>query len=323
MKFRIVSMMVVVCLLIAGVQANAQIKSLLKEKAKDALSKQLKRGEEEKQQKQETEQKDQTQQVQQEQQNDNQSSGNNAMNAMMQQKMMGMMGFNNVKYDIRYDFTSSMEMEVEATDSTGEKTDKMLYTTYFDKSSRSFAMEFEPKDQQSGKKEKSLMVFDYKNWVMLILSAKGNEKSGIAMQIAKDSAIEAQQKQGAQEVQKQEDLSSSNIYYKATGRTKTIAGYNCKEYVYESTEGKVEVWGTNDLAVDYSNAYGQMGGMNYLTTGGTTYGLGSIFETHYSDKNSKARSDMIVKDIKNSNPKTIDLMGYQIIGMGGGQNQQK
>jgi len=324
MKSRIIGIFIIAALVLNGGQASAQIKSLIKDKAKNALIKGLKRGEEDKKQEQQQEQPQKEQQEQQEQQqNNNQGSGNNAMNSFMQQKMMSAMGFNNVKYDIRYDYTSSMDMEINSTDSLGNKADPVLYSTYFDKNSRSFAMEFDSKDQGSGQKQRSLMVFDYKNWAMLILSQKGNEKSGVAMQIARDSVLEAKQKQGPEaDQQKPEDLSSSNMYYKATGRTKTIAGYNCKEYVYETTEGKIEVWATNDVTYDYSEAYGHMGGMNYFATGGTTYGLGSVLETHYSDKHSKATSDMVTKDIKSSNPKSIDLMGYQIIGMGGTPGQK-
>lgn len=318
MKARIIVLMLVAGMLVVGNQASAQIKSLLKDKAKNALVKGLKRGNEDEQKQKEAEQPQQQQQQPEQQQNSNQGSGNNAMNSFMQQKMMSAMGFNNVKYDIRYDFTSSMDMEINSTDSVGTKADPVLYSTYFDKNSRSFAMEFDSKDKNSNQKQRSLMVFDYKNWAMLILAQKGNEKSGIAMQIAKDSVLEAKQKQGPEAAQqKPEDLSNANMYYKATGRTKTIAGYNCKEYVYETTEGKVEVWGTNDVVYDYSQAYGQMGGMSYFATGGTTYGLGTVLETHYSDKHTKATSDMVTKDIKLSNPKSIDLMGYQIIGMGG------
>ena len=40
-------------------------------------------------------------------------------------------------------------------------------------------------------------------------------------------------------------------------------------------------------------------------------------------KNSKERSDMAVIEIKPSNPKSFNLAGYQIIGMGGQGQQPK
>lgn len=320
MKSKIIAFMLVAGLFIGVNQASAQIGSFLKDKAKNALNKGLKRGNETEQNQKDTVQ---TQQPKEQQQTQSQSNSNPA-NSFMQRKMMGMMGLNNVKYEMNYDFTSSMSMEMQATDSLGKKSDKVLYTTYFDKNSKSFAMEFEGVDKQSGKKQNSLMIFDYKNWAMLILGDKGNnEKSGIAMQMAKDSSIEAQQNKPVSETQTHQDLSSANMYYKATGRTKTIAGYSCKEYVYENTEGKGEIWATNDVVFDYSTAYGHMGGMQTLASGGMGYGLGMMMEMHFKDLHSKAQSDLVVTDIKPSNPKSLNLAGYQIIGMGGQPEQGK
>jgi len=317
MKARIIVLMLVVGFLFSGNQTSAQLNSFLKDKAKEALNKGTKKEVKNEPKKKETEQTEETQQQK-------QQTPTNPVGGIMQRKMMGMMGLNNVKYDMNYNFTSSMSMEMQSTDSVGKKSEKVLYTTFFDKNSKSFAMEFEAPDKESGKKQKSLMIFDYKNWAMLILADKGTDKSGIAMQMAKDSAIEAQQNQPNQETkQTPQDLSSANMYYKATGRTKTIAGYSCKEYVYETIDAKGEQWATNDVAFDYSSAYGHMGGMQTIATGGTAYGLGMVMEMHYSDKHSQAKSDMTVTDIKPSNPKAINLTGYQIIGMGGPQAKEK
>jgi len=310
MKARIIVLMLVAGLLMNGNQASAQLKSFLKDKALDAVAKAKKKDETKTEPK-----KNETTQTQQQPQQ-------NPVNNALQKKMMGMMGMNNVKYETIYNFTSSMTMEMQGTDSLGKQSDKVLYTTYFDKNSKSFAMEFKGTGKQSGQNDETLMIFDYKNWAMIMVGDKGDgKKSGMAFAMAKDSTIEVQQKQQTQEAPK--DLSSANMYYKATGRSKSIAGYSCKEYIYENTEGKGEVWATNDVVFDYSKAYGQMGGMNAFATGGTTYGLGTVMEMHFTDKHSKAKSDMVVTDIKPSNPKALNLAGYQIIGMGGQPGQGK
>lgn len=308
MKARIIGLMLVAGILISGNPASAQFKDLLNKGANSVLDKKLKKDEEERKKKDAEKKKaeGQTQTGNQTQQSNSNPAGN-----FMQKKMMGMMGMKDVKHENVYAFTSSMSMEMQSTDSLGKKSEKVLYTTSFDKNSRNFAMEFEGKDKESGQKQNSLMIFDYKNWAMLILGDKNGSKSGMAMEMAKDSV----QKQPTQETKKQ-DLSNYNTYYKATGRTKTIAGYSCKEYLYENPEAKSEIWATNDVAFDYSSAYGHMGGMQTLATGGTTYGLGMVMEMHTYDKHSKAQSDLTVVDIKPSNPKSIDLTGYQIIGMG-------
>lgn len=323
MKARFIGLMLVGGILISANPASAQFKDLLNKGVNKALDSKLKKEEEERKKKDAEQKKAQGQQ---QNQSGNQSQGNsNPAGNFMQKKMMGMMGMKDVKHETVYTFTSSMTMEMQSTDSLGKKSEKVLYTTFFDKNSRSFAMEFETTDKETKQKQQSQFIYDYKNWAMLILGGKSGEKSGIAMEIPKDSTIEAQQKQGNQPNQEQvkKDYNDYVSNYKATGRSKTIAGYNCSEYVYENNEGRSEVWVTKDVVFDYSKAYGQMG-VTGLTYSGAGYGFGTAMEWHFIDKDSKARSDMSVVDIKPSNPKSFDLTGYQIIGMGGqGQQQQK
>lgn len=322
MKARFIGLILVGGILFSASPASAQLKDLLNKGVNKALDSKLKKEEEERKKKDAEKKKAQEQQNQ---GGTTQSQGNtNPAGNFMQKKMMGMMGMKDVKHETVYNFTSSMTMEMQSTDSLGKKSEKMLYSTFFDKNSRSFAMEFETTDPESKQKQQSQFIYDYKNWAMLILGGKSGEKSGIAMEIPKDSTIEAQQKQGnTQSTEKtKKDYNDYVSNYKATGRTKSIAGYNCSEYVYENPEGRSEMWVTKDVVLDYSSAYGNMGVTGYAAGG--TYGLGTTLEWHFIKKNSKARSDMTVTEIKPSNPKSFNLAGYQIIGMGGqGQQQQK
>lgn len=320
MKARIIGLMLVSGILFSLNPASAQLKDLLNKGVNSALDKKKKQEEEERKKKDAEKKKAQGQN----QTGDQGQSNSNPAGNLMQKKMMGMMGMKDVKHETVYNFTSSMTMEMQSTDSLGKKSEKVLYTTFFDKNSRSFAMEFESTEQESKQKQQSQFIYDYKNWAMLMLGGKSGEKSGIAMEIPKDSTIEAQQKQGTQQNQQQtkKDYNNYMSNYKATGKTKTIAGYSCKEYVYENPEGRSEVWVTKDVVFDYSSAYGQMG-VTSIAAGGATHGLGSAMEWHFIDKDSKARSDMAVVDIKASNPKSFNLEGYQIIGMGGQGQQPK
>lgn len=315
MSKRVIAIIVAI-MVISATESKAQIGSFIKDKAQKAVVKGLKNNNNEK-----IEEEQQEQQPKQEQKSQKQT---DPANNFMQQKMMGMMGFNNVKYDLNYNYTSSMKMDIESVDSASTEVNKGTYTTYFDKNSKNFAMEFESVDKESGQSQKSLMIFDYKNLAMLILSEKDGEKSGMAMPIDSSQAqtgtdAETQQTETAE----QEDLSNYNMYYKATGRTKNIAGYNCKEYTYENPEGKAEIWATNDIKYDYSNAYGQMGGLQALATGGAgAYLMGTVLEMHFKDSDSNARSDLFVKEINTNTSKSFNISDYQIIGIGGDKTKQ-
>ena len=305
---------ILIAIAIIGItESNAQIGGFLKDKAQKAVAKGLKRGDDE----QKTEQQQEEQKPEQKQQTQRQEQPNPAGN-FMQKKMMEKMGFNNVKYDLAYSYTSSMKMDIETLDSASTEVNKATYTSYFDKNSKNFAMEFEAVDKESGQMQKSLMIFDYKNMSMLILSEKDGKKSGMAMVIPSDSTQAANETEQSAEATKQEDLSAYNTYYKATGRSKNIAGYNCKEYAYENPEGRVELWSTNDFKYDYSTAYGQMNGFQALATAGTGgYLLGTVMEMHFKDSDSQARSDLFVKEINPSTTKSFNIADYQIIGFGG------
>lgn len=316
---------ILAAIMVIGVaESKAQIGSFLKEKAQKAVSKSVedKKAEQQKEEQQKQEQQQQEKQTEQKQKPQQQS---NPANSFMQKKMMGMMGFNNVKYDLAYSYTSNLKMDMESVDSASTEVNKVAYTSYFDKNSKNFAMEFETVDKESGEKVKSLMIFDYKNMAMLILSDKNGEKSGIAMEIPKDSI---QQNTTAEEASaepvKQEDLADYNMYYKPTGRSKKIAGFGCKEYAYENPEGRVEIWATNDFKYDYSSAYGQMGGFQALSTAGFGgYLLGTVLEMHFKDSNSNARSDLFVREINPNVSKQFSIADYQIIGIGGEKGNGK
>lgn len=306
---------ILIAVLIFGVsESSAQIGGFLKDKAQKSVVKGLKRGEEEKK----VEQQQEEQKVEQKEQTQHQAQPNPAGN-FMQKKMMGMMGMNNVKYDLAYNYTSSLKMDIETVDSASTEVNKGTYTSYFDKNSKNFAMEFEGIDKESGQKQKSLMIFDYKNMSMLILTEKDGQKSGIAMVIPPDSSSQANaESEKPTEVETTEDLSAYNMYYKPTGRSKSVAGFSCKEFAYENPEGRVELWATNDVKYDYTNAYGQMNGFQALATAGFGgYLLGTVMEMHFKDSNSSARSDLFVKEINPTTNKTFSIADYQIIGFGG------
>lgn len=282
---------------------TAQIKGLLRDKAVDAISKGTKRGEEKKEEPQSESQPE-------EQPQKPSKSGPN----FMERKMMGAMGLNNVKYEPQYDFSSSMMMEIETVDSLENK-DKVLYSTYFNPTDKSYALVFDAIDRESGQKQKSTIIFDTKNWAMLILGEKDGEKSGIAMAIAPDSSLITTQETETSQEEVPEDI--VHPWYTATGKSKTILGFTCKEYTYMNPEGSVDLWVTKDQKLNFSNAYSYMNGFQALASGGWAYGMGMVMEMVFHDTNSPASTHMQIKEILPNSAKKLDISSYNVIGMGG------
>ncbi len=282
--------------------AEAQLKGLLRNKAIEAI-----RGKEE--------EKEQEQQSQQSEPARPKKKGPN----FMERKMMQAMGLNNVAYDQNYSFTSSMVMDIVTIDSVSNK-DNMRYTTLFSPEDKNFALIFEKANPETGKPEKGTMIFDMKNYAMLILSEENGERSGMAMAMPRDSADVQNEPMDIAAEEVNEEYSEDLVHpmYVPTGKSKSIAGYKCDEYVYKNEEGTINLWITKDSKVNLSKAYGQMQGFQALASGGWAYGMGTVMEMMFND-NSGASTQMLVKDVLSDSPRSLDLSNYQIIGVGGGE----
>ena len=303
----IVRLFIAAAIVLGPTFASAQVKGLLRNKALKTISKKIE-GEEETQQ--ETQPENQQETVEPSPQRT--SSKPN----FMERKMMSAMGLNNVKYDQQYDFSSSMLMEIEVVDSLKNK-ENVLYTTYFNPKDKSYALVFDGVDRETGKKQKSTIIFDTKNWAMLILGDDGYERNGMALSVPPDSAAMAQENDETIEEYNSEEV--IHPWYSPTGKSKTIAGFNCKEYTYMNPEGSVNLWVTNDSKLNFSNAYSYMNGFQALASGGWAYGMGMVMEMVFKDANSDASTHMVVKEILPESFKKLDISGYNIIGMGGQQ----
>jgi predicted metallopeptidase len=66
-----------------------------------------------------------------------------------------------------------------------------------------------------------------------------------------------------------------------------------------------------------SKAYGQMYGLQGLAAAGLGFGNGMIMEMISEDNFSGAKIIMNVREIVSNNSKSLDVSGYQIVGMGG------
>jgi hypothetical protein len=281
--------------------ADAQLKRLLKEKAIEAL-----KGNKQEESTTQTEEQEQSQPQKPKQTGPN----------FLERRMMQAMGLNNVKYEPRYSFSSSLVMDIENIDSL-QNSDKMLYTTYFDPDSKSYAMVFDEVNKESGQKQQATIIFDMINQSMLILSVENGERSGVAISFAGDSIPENEAALDQLEEEEPIDEVYINPIYQPTGKTKTIAGLPCEEYKYENTEGRVTLWASKKSPIDMSKAYGQMYGMQGLAAAGLGFGNGMIMEMVSEDFYSGAKTIMNVREMLSNTNKSLDVSGYQIVGMSG------
>lgn len=247
------------------------------------------------------------------------NSQTNQSEALLQQQMMGMLGFGNVDYDMSYNFTSSVSLEIESFELEANENNKMIYNSYFDRNSKNVAAEFALFDKDRQATVTTRLIFDYKNKAMVMLTDDGNEKNGFAIGMSGDfDAMEYAESEDHTVYDDFDDNTDLDLIYKPTGRQKKILGYTCKEYVYEHPEGKIELWATKDLKYNYSQAFQQMGALQMMATGLGGFHWGTVLEMRVKDNESSHYSNLLVKEINQNKHISLDLSGYQMVGMSDG-----
>jgi hypothetical protein len=210
-----------------------------------------------------------------------------------------------VNLDLSYNYKGFILMDIQNFDEKGKQEQQTSYSTYFNDSEQTFAMEFvEPG------KGTSIMIFDGERQEMIILSGDGSEKTGLITPLGYNPSTYDSSADSIPQ-----DQVWQNPNYKKTGKKKTIAGYSCEEYIYEDEESELIMWVTNDLPADL---YARMFSLSaFSTMGHTGFGQGFTMEWDMKNKESKERSLMTVKEVNKNKQTTINTKGYQLYKMGG------
>lgn len=214
-----------------------------------------------------------------------------------------------LKYSDEYKFTGRLVMEME-TFSDDKSNGKLLYTIFYTEVSPTSAIEMKSLDGES-KDEAMIFVFDAENQCLLMLTEAEGSKSGIISSTSGgvDTTAVAEPVTAAQPA----DTEHMGMY-KKTGRSKTIAGYKCDEYVATDTENEIEtaMWYTRDLKLKVNRQGMATAGVPFYYGGGAYYGGGYMMEMETKEKG-KITSTMVTREVNNSVNKSIDAKNYELM----------
>ncbi len=208
----------------------------------------------------------------------------------------------NVDYESDYDFDAYIRMEVSDYNEKGKLKDKMIYDSYINSEAVGYAMVFSDKDSRS------TIIFDDKNSSMLILSDNDGEKTGFAMGIDKEALSE-----DAEEYAEEPDTKPYDAY--KTGKTKTILGYSCDEYLIEDESIETRMWVSEKLGKqvrrEMLNNQQTFGAAFYYAA----YMDGMALEYSTLDKEDGDRVVMLVTKIDLNQSHTISTTSYAVMSM--------
>jgi len=214
---------------------------------------------------------------------------------------MGLSG--NVDYETNYDFDAYIQMEVSEYNNNEKLKDKVVYDSYINKDTVDYAMVF--KDG----KDQSTIIFDSKNSAMLILTDSDGEHTGVAMGIDPEALAE-----DAEESAEESEVNP----YKAhkTGKTKTILGYLCDEYLAEDETSEARMWVSEKLGKQVRREMLN----NQQTFGAAFYHAaymdGMVLEYDLLDKDDGERTVMLVTNIDLNHSHSISTRSYAVMTIG-------
>ncbi len=212
----------------------------------------------------------------------------------------------NAKIEAEYLFPISMTMEMTSY-KNGKKKDPVRTNYYLNVSSANFATQME----DDKKKEQMLMVYDMKANTMLMLDQK--KMTGMAINI---NAFMSGDAIAAREKRLHDGTGSpgrTDHDCKKTGKTKTIQGYTCEEYICIDKERNTrsEMWLSHKVPVNFAQGVtrGPMAG--YF--GGMRGETGMLMEANFY-KNDELESTMLVTEINESANLKIKSGDYKLNG---------
>lgn len=146
----------------------------------------------------------------------------------------------NVDTEESYSFKGLAEMEVTSTDSKGKSEDPARIISYLSDDDQITGMEFRD-DSKKNAKEKTVMIFDFRNNATIMLVENDEGKSSMAFGLDWQKMME-----GVEDMEVEEESSDpvdwDEFKFEKTGKTKTILGYSCEEYIAKNEEMEAVYW---------------------------------------------------------------------------------
>lgn len=243
-------------------------------------------------------------------------SGSSSSENKSQERMMRMLKGVGVTGDPipiadNYKFDYLIQMHIVSFDGKGKTTSEGEFITHLNPKTKSMAYEVVSGDM--GNPGQGMFIIDAENGATIILSNEKGKKTGIVYGIG--SFMESMGKTYEEDV----DLSDTPEMYlanpnvKKTGKTKTIAGYKCEEYIYSDEETESEMWITKDLKMNTQDFFGTLFKTTMYSNG---IGWGYLMETSSVNKQNGEKSTMKVTKVDKNADVEFTMKDYQITNFG-------
>jgi hypothetical protein len=208
-----------------------------------------------------------------------------------------------------YQFSQDVLMEMESFDKKGKSSGVNNMRMLFNNNGDYFGSEIIMNDDKGNTSSMGFSIFDWKNNQMISLIDNGGMKIGmvIDMKAAANSISDANT----------ETDSAKETSFKKTGKTKTILGYLCEEYLAENEETLSEVWIANDVKINMGNAFQYISENQKSKKNKMSYPNdapeGFMMEMVSTNKKNNEKTRMTVVELNENKKTTVNTSSYKFM----------
>jgi hypothetical protein len=202
--------------------------------------------------------------------------------------------------DQTYKFQHQVEMDVKSYN--GDKVENTLNYVMLLPDDNQNIIGTEVKMKKQGQQVNATVIFELDSRAYTVLVNQGGMKI----------AMKNQMEFGAEE--EKQEITKMNL--KATGRTKEILGYSCKEYEMKNEEGYALLWVTEELKLkSFFESLGQLSKDSQYANFKIPFD-GYVMQLTAWEKGKKKgpKSVMTVTKVSKNKTKVVSTAGYQVIG---------
>ncbi len=216
-----------------------------------------------------------------------------------------------VPIESSYSFDNLVQMHIESYDEKGKKTSDGEFITHLSNDSKSMAYEFVSGDMaQPGM---SFVIIDAENGASIILAEENGKKTGIVYGLGNLFQNATTGSTDDIDFSETPETYLTNPNVDKTGRSKTIAGLSCEEYIYKDENTVSNIWITKDLKMNTQDFFSALFKTAVYSHG---MGWGYMMEATTVNKDNGEKSVMEVTKVdKNSNKKVV-MADYQVTNIG-------